>query len=61
LHDEEALRELGLVRHDKKQYITAARQSILDLEELLLSELEDTGVSRDAGWDTDSLREEYGG
>ena len=60
LHDEEALRELGLMRHDKKQYITAARQSILDLEQLLLLELDDTGVSPDAGWDTDTLREEYG-
>jgi len=61
IHDESALRELSGMRHDKKQYITVARQSILDLEQLLLSELEDTGVSRDAGWDTDSLREEFGG
>jgi monovalent cation:proton antiporter-2 (CPA2) family protein len=61
MHDESALRELSKMRHDKKQYITVARQSILDLEQLLLSELEDTGVSRDAGWDTDSLREEFGG
>jgi monovalent cation:proton antiporter-2 (CPA2) family protein len=57
-HDEEALRELSGMRHDKKQYMNLARQSISDLEQLLLSELEDTGVSRDAGWDTDSLREE---
>jgi voltage-gated potassium channel Kch len=58
LHDEEALRELSGMRHDQKQYLTLARQSISDLEQLLLSELEDTGVSRDAGWDTDSLRQE---
>jgi voltage-gated potassium channel Kch len=57
-HDEEALRELSAMRHDQKQYLTLARQSISDLEQLLLSELGDTGVSRDAGWDTDSLREE---
>jgi monovalent cation:proton antiporter-2 (CPA2) family protein len=59
LHDEEALRELSGMRHDRKQYFTAARRSIRDLEQLLLSELEDPGVSRDAGWDTDSLREEF--
>ena len=58
LHDEKALRELSGMRHDKRQYMNLARQSISDLEQLLLSELEDTGVSRDAGWDTDSLREE---
>ncbi len=58
LRDEEALRELSGMRHDKKQYMNLARQSISDLEELLLSELEETGVSRDAGWDTDSLLEE---
>jgi voltage-gated potassium channel Kch len=57
-HDEEALRELSAMRHDQKQYLTLARQSISDLEQLLLSELGDTGVSRDAGWETDSLREE---
>jgi monovalent cation:proton antiporter-2 (CPA2) family protein len=58
IHDEEALRELSGMQHDKKKYMNLARQSISDLEQLLLSELEDTGVSRDAGWDTDSLREE---
>jgi monovalent cation:proton antiporter-2 (CPA2) family protein len=58
IHDEEALRELSRMRHDKKEYMTLARRHISDLEQLLLSELEDSGVSRDAGWDTDSLREE---
>ena len=59
-HDEEALRELAAMRHDKSLYINTARQRIRDLEELLLSDLEDGGDSRDAGWDTESLREEYG-
>jgi hypothetical protein len=60
IRDETALRELVRMRHDKKQYFIVARQSTLDLEQLLLSELEDTGISRDVGWDTDSLREEFG-
>ena len=58
-HDEESLRELAAMRHDTSLYINTARQRIRDLEELLLSDLEDAGDTRDAGWDTESLREEY--
>lgn len=57
-HDEEAVRELATMQHDKRIYMSAARQRIKDLEETLLAELEPTGESRDAGWDTDSLRED---
>jgi voltage-gated potassium channel Kch len=60
-HDEKAVRELAEMRHDKKLYIHAARQRIGDLERLLLSDLEDTEGVRDLGWDTESLREEFGG
>ena len=49
------------MRHDKKLYISTARQRIEDLEELLLGDLADPGEFRDAGWDPDSLRREYGG
>lgn len=61
------LRKLGLKvfygdasRHDKKSYISQARQRIEDLEQLLLSELDDRGEHHDAGWDTESMREEFG-
>ncbi len=57
-HEEESLRKLGRIRHDTRAYYTFARQRIEDLERILLSELEDTGACRDAGWDTDSRREE---
>ncbi len=60
-HDEAALRELAAMRHDKTLYINTARQRIQDLEELLLNDLGEIDDSRDAGWDTESLREEYGG
>ena len=60
-HDEDALRELAAMRHDATLYINTARQRIRDLEELLLSDLEDSDDFRDAGWDPDSLREEFGG
>jgi monovalent cation:proton antiporter-2 (CPA2) family protein len=60
-HDEESINDLRHLRHDRKTYISRARQRIEDLEELLLSELDDTGEHHDAGWDTTSMREEFGG
>jgi len=59
-HDEDSVRELGAMRHDRKAYFSAARERIHSLEELLLSEVEGPTEERDAGWDTDSLREEHG-
>jgi monovalent cation:proton antiporter-2 (CPA2) family protein len=59
-HDEESLRKLGEMRHDRKQYLTTAREQIRDLEETLLAELSTAGKERDVGWDTESLREEFG-
>jgi monovalent cation:proton antiporter-2 (CPA2) family protein len=59
-HDEESVRELGEMRHDRAAYFSAARERISALEELMLSELSPEGEERDAGWDTESLREEYG-
>jgi monovalent cation:proton antiporter-2 (CPA2) family protein len=59
-HDEDSINELRHLRHDKKTYISHARQRIEDLEQLLLSELRDKGEHHDAGWDTSSMREEFG-
>ena len=39
-HDEESVRDLATMRHDRKTYIHTARQRISDLEELLLSDLD---------------------
>lgn len=58
-HDEESVRDLGKMRHDRKAYFSEARERIQSLEELLLSEVEGPGEERDAGWDTESLREEF--
>jgi glutathione-regulated potassium-efflux system protein KefB len=57
-HDEDSIAELRHLRHDQKSYISQARQRIEDLEQLLLSELADMEEHRDAGWDTESMREE---
>ncbi len=58
--DEEGLRILAEMRHDRKAYISRARQHIQDLEKTLRDELEIFGETRDLGWDTTSLREEFG-
>jgi CPA2 family monovalent cation:H+ antiporter-2 len=60
-HDEASVRELASLRHDRKHYINVARQRIRDLEELLLADLGERDENLDAGWDTESLREEFGG
>ncbi len=59
-HDEDSVRELAGMRHDRRSYISIARQRIRDLEDILLQEIEGPGVDRDAGWDTESLREDLG-
>ena len=59
-HDEESINELRHLRHDQTSYISMARQRIEDLEQLLLTELHDREEFRDAGWDTESMKEEFG-
>ncbi|MDA8018830.1 MAG: glutathione-regulated potassium-efflux system protein KefC [Thermoanaerobaculia bacterium] len=59
-HDEETLRELAEMRHDRKQYMNHARERIRFLEETLQAEHHDP-TERDAGWDVESLREDLGG
>jgi monovalent cation:proton antiporter-2 (CPA2) family protein len=59
-HDEEAVRDLAAMRHDRSLYLSAARQRIENLEELLRGDLADADEMRDSGWDPESLRQEYG-
>ncbi len=59
-HDERSVRELAELRHDRTSYINVARQRIQDLEELLLGDLRERDDTVDAGWDTESLRQEFG-
>lgn len=60
-HDEAALASLATVRHDREQYVSAARQHIQALEQTMLQDTRDHDELRDVGWDADSLRKEYGG
>jgi hypothetical protein len=48
------------MRHDKQQYLTIGRQRIQALEQILRDETEGPSEDHDAGWDADSLRQEYG-
>jgi len=57
-HDESALRDLAVMHKDKKRYLSAAKQYIAELEEIIQSDSEDPEIERDAGWDIDSLKEE---
>ncbi|MBP1467914.1 cation:proton antiporter [Candidatus Chloroploca sp. M-50] len=57
-HDEQSMHELVAHRDDQAAYLTTARRRIADLEQLLLADLADADLDRDAGWDPDSLREE---
>jgi len=60
-HDEESLRELGSMRHDRRAYINRAREMIRDLESTLRADLAGIDHERDAAWDTASLRRDSGG
>jgi len=55
--DEAALDDLRRVRGDRETYIGVARRRIADLEQALLADLTEE-KERDAGWDTESLRQD---
>jgi voltage-gated potassium channel Kch len=58
-HDDQSLRILAAHRRkDRTSYINAARRRIEDLEQLFEADRVDTELSRDEGWDIDTLREE---
>jgi hypothetical protein len=59
-HDEESVRMMAGLRGDRARYIDTARERIHDLERTLLDDLKDVGLERDAGWDAESLRQDFG-
>jgi monovalent cation:proton antiporter-2 (CPA2) family protein len=58
--DEKAMVELTQQRNDEGSYLQAARQKIEDLERRMIADLEAVDEDRDAGWDAESLRREFG-
>lgn len=59
-YDEHYLRELLEFRFKKSELISAAKKRIEDLELLMLDDLENIGKDKDLGWDTTSIKEDYG-
>jgi voltage-gated potassium channel Kch len=53
-HDEDSVRAMAAMRRDHARHLLATRESIADLERLLLAEREEVHVHRDAGWDSDA-------
>jgi CPA2 family monovalent cation:H+ antiporter-2 len=58
-HDNRALKHLASLRGDRKQYINHARDKISELEKFIEADIQDTALERDAGWDAESLKEEF--
>jgi len=58
-HDDKALKHLAAIRGDRKQYINHAREKIMELEKFIEADIHDASLDRDAGWDVESLREEF--
>ena len=59
-YDEESLRELTARRGGEPSiYISEARRRIEDLERMLLADMAEVELDRDAGWDPESLRDEF--
>ena len=57
--DEHDLRELANIRHDKKGYLSSARERIEELERVFTAELDGHDETRDMGWDTETLRKDF--
>jgi CPA2 family monovalent cation:H+ antiporter-2 len=56
--DEDSVKELGSMRHDRRAYINRAREMIRDLESVLRADLTGVDHQLDSAWDTDSIRGE---
>ena len=58
-HDDRALKHLSAIRDDHKQYINLAREKIEELESFIEADIQNRNLDRDAGWDVESLKEEF--
>ncbi len=58
-HDDRALKHLSAIRDDHKQYINLAREKIEELEKFIEADIQNRNLDRDAGWDVESLKEEF--
>ncbi len=58
--DERILRELAGMHHDRGALIGEAKQRIENMEQLLVTELDNVGKNKDLGWDATTMIDEFG-
>jgi monovalent cation:proton antiporter-2 (CPA2) family protein len=56
-HDEDSVRQMRAFRQDHARYVDVARERIADLERFFEADRREV-LDRDAGWDSDTLRED---
>ncbi len=59
-HDEAYIEGMAQEQHERKSFIQAARRNIEELELMMLDDLDKEAQDKDLGWDTESLKKEYG-
>lgn len=59
-HDEEVLNDMLDHRESKQKFIRGYKQRIEDLEKMMLEEKENLAKDKDEGWDTSTLKAEFG-
>lgn len=59
-HDEEYLKELANTHHEDKSLIKQSRKLIEELEMMILEDIENEARDKDLGWNTESIKEEFG-
>jgi monovalent cation:proton antiporter-2 (CPA2) family protein len=59
-HDTTSMRDLTTMRGDRTVYLSAARERIAALEQMLQADREDLTRERDDGWDAEPLRQDFG-
>ncbi|MEL6276397.1 MAG: hypothetical protein AAFU03_14955, partial [Bacteroidota bacterium] len=59
-HDTKALRSLAAVRTNESEYHNMIRTAVSDLEQQMRSDLGPYRTPQGAGWDSESLVEEFG-
>ena len=58
-HDEDYVKELAELRHEKSDLIGSVKQRIEDLERIMLEDLENVAKDKDLGWYIVTIKEEF--
>lgn len=58
-HDNDMVRELLNVRHERKSMLQGSKQLIVNMEKILKRDTKRIGRSKNDGWNSETMREEY--